>query len=171
MLKTYLISVIIWMIIMYCVIKIFGPRVVENKWTENVTPTMGKFTSLFVMSAVPFFRCLFLFSFLYMASCTKDQFDKKYKTNNDMEEEFMYICLDCDNIFSAPRQFVETHGFDEPPYEEYLGCPYCGGTYIEAYECDRCGQYIIGDYIELNDGSLICDNCYESKNILEEMWI
>ena len=54
----------------------------------------------------------------------------------------MYLCLDCENIFDAPKSYVET------------------------IECDECGQWITGDYIKLNDGTVICDNCYEPKNIL-----
>ena len=82
----------------------------------------------------------------------------------------MYICLDCNTTFSSPRQFTETHGLDCPPYESYWGCPKCGGAYIETTECHRCGQYIVEDYIELDDGTLICDACYEVKNILDEEW-
>lgn len=82
----------------------------------------------------------------------------------------MYICLDCNTTFLSPRQYTETHGLDSPPYESYWGCPQCGGAYIEAYECDRCGQYILEDYIELDDGTLICDECYEVKNIRDERW-
>ena len=82
----------------------------------------------------------------------------------------MYICLDCDTTFSSPRQYTETHGLDFPPYEAYWGCPHCGGAYVEARECDRCGQYIMEDYIELDDGTLICDQCYEAKNIRDGEW-
>jgi hypothetical protein len=28
----------------------------------------------------------------------------------------------------------------------------------------------VEDYIELDDGTLICDACYEAKNILDEEW-
>ena len=83
----------------------------------------------------------------------------------------MYICLDCDTIFETPRQYIETHGLDTPPYEAYWGCPKCGGAYIETYECDRCGQYIVGDYIEFDNGLRICDDCYESKSVQDELWV
>ena len=83
----------------------------------------------------------------------------------------MYICLDCDTAFESPRQFIEDHGLDTPPYEAYWGCPQCGGAYVDACECDRCGQYIIDDYIELNDGFKICDRCYEIKNAQDERWV
>ena len=171
MLKTYLVSIVIWMIVMYCIIKLFGPKIVENKWTHDVTPTMGKFTSLFVMSAVPLLRCLFLFSHLYMASHKKEEFNKKYKIDDDVEEDIMHICLDCETTFFTPRQFTETHGLDSPPYETYWGCPKCGGAYVDARECDRCGQYILDDYIQFDDGTVICDKCYEAKNAREELWI
>ena len=83
----------------------------------------------------------------------------------------MHICLDCNTTFSAPRQYIKDHGLDTPPYEAYWGCPQCGGVYIDAHECDRCGQYIVDDYIELGDGTLICDNCYDVKNMQDEMWV
>ena len=80
----------------------------------------------------------------------------------------MYICLDCNKVFEEPRQFTEDHGLDTPPYESYWGCPHCGGAYSDALECDMCGQYIIGDYIEFDVGLVVCDNCYETKNTLDE---
>ena len=82
----------------------------------------------------------------------------------------MYICLDCDSLFESPRQFTEEHGFICPPYEAWWGCPKCGGAYMETHECDQCGQYIVEDYIELEDGTLICDACYEVKNLLDSGW-
>ena len=77
----------------------------------------------------------------------------------------MYVCLDCGDIFASPRRFVETHGFDNPPYEETNGCPSCGGAYAPTVECDICGKYITGDYIQTIDGAMYCDGCYTIKNV------
>ena len=71
----------------------------------------------------------------------------------------MYICLDCGHIFDEPKEWVETHGFDYGPYEEWSGCPRCGGAYEKAVECDICGEYYRKS--ELTDG--LCDNCYEEE--------
>ena len=80
----------------------------------------------------------------------------------------MYLCLDCENIFDTPKDFIETHGLDSPPYETWTGCPICGGAYVKTMPCNECGQWVIGDYIKLGDDTVICDNCYEPRNILDD---
>lgn len=35
-------------------------------------------------------------------------------------------CRECQEQFDAPYVYYETHGFHEPPYEEWQVCPYCG---------------------------------------------
>ena len=77
----------------------------------------------------------------------------------------MYICLDCEEIFVFPKKYVELHDLDCPPYEEHNGCPNCGGTYVPTFECDCCGEYITGDYVEVDYGNFYCSNCYTLKNI------
>lgn len=77
----------------------------------------------------------------------------------------MYICLDCEALFTVPEKYTETHGLDCPPYEEYSGCPNCGGTYAETFKCDRCGKYIAGDYVEVACGNLYCEDCYTLRSI------
>ena len=79
----------------------------------------------------------------------------------------MYICLDCGWLFDEPHHYVETHGLDDPPYEEWDGCPYCGGAYDETYKCDSCGHWIDGKYVKLNNGDVFCENCYEIREIGE----
>ena len=80
----------------------------------------------------------------------------------------MYLCLDCENIFDAPKDFIETHGLDSPSYETWTGCPICGGAYVKTMQCEECGEWVIGEYIKLSDGTVICDNCYEPRNILDD---
>ena len=80
----------------------------------------------------------------------------------------MWICLDCRETFEKPRLYVETHGLSTPPYEEKMGCPYCGGNYAEAHECDVCGHYIDRPYIRLANGERICDNCHQVMEIGDE---
>lgn len=80
----------------------------------------------------------------------------------------MFICLDCDCIFAETRHYVETHGLDSPPYEEYDGCPKCGGTYAETYECEECGNWITGEYIKLRNGDRVCEHCYTAYEIGDE---
>lgn len=49
----------------------------------------------------------------------------------------MYRCLDCGNKFETPKRYVERHGFDTPPFEEYHGCPKCGGAFEEFDEYEE----------------------------------
>jgi hypothetical protein len=77
----------------------------------------------------------------------------------------MYLCLVCRRIFDEPERCTETHGLDCPPYEEWMGCPHCAGAYVETMACECCGNWITGEYIELADGSAICEECYEIKHI------
>lgn len=80
----------------------------------------------------------------------------------------MYICLECEDIFSTPKLFTDKHGLDTPPYENNWGCPYCGGNYVNAIRCYMCNKYICGEYIILSDGSVCCEDCYTVKNIEDE---
>lgn len=79
----------------------------------------------------------------------------------------MYICLECNTLFNIPVKHTETHGLDIPPYETWYGCPKCAGNYAEAQECDLCGKWITGEYIKLKDGTLVCDQCYEVRDITD----
>lgn len=72
----------------------------------------------------------------------------------------MYTCCDCGETFEEPREYVETHGLDGPPYERYYGCPYCGGSYADAIRCDGCGEYITGTYVVIGD-ERFCEGCFE----------
>ena len=81
--------------------------------------------------------------------------------------DWMFICLDCGLIFSEPVKYTERHGLDTPPYEQFSGCPDCGGAYDKTYQCDACGCWIGDDYIKVS-GYRICSDCYEEKTIGEE---
>lgn len=76
-----------------------------------------------------------------------------------------YLCLDCGMLFDEPRKCRETHGLDTPPYEYFYVCPNCEGSFIKAFKCDMCGDYITEAYIELVDGKRVCRNCYTEENI------
>lgn len=72
----------------------------------------------------------------------------------------MYICRACGNVFENPKEYIESHGLDTPPYERWKGCPVCGGNYAYARQCDGCGDYISYDYIKIGD-QRYCQDCYE----------
>lgn len=80
----------------------------------------------------------------------------------------MYICYDCEKLFYEPKTWTEKHGMEHPPYEHYLGCPSCGGSFTETYKCDCCGRWIIGPYIKTNNGDRICDGCFVDYDLGEE---
>lgn len=77
----------------------------------------------------------------------------------------MYLCLDCGSLFSDTRKYIEKHGLDCPPYEETIGCPSCGGAYVETVTCSSCDNYITGDYVETADGNVYCEDCYTIRNV------
>lgn len=77
----------------------------------------------------------------------------------------MYLCIECGALFDEPRRTIETHGLDSPPYEVWNVCPECGGAYVKTMQCDLCGEWITGDYVELDDNSTVCECCYVVKNI------
>nr|DAL08614.1 MAG TPA_asm: putative cytoplasmic protein [Caudoviricetes sp.] len=78
----------------------------------------------------------------------------------------MYVCLDCQKTFETPKYWMDKHGLDSPPYETWRGCPYCGGTYVEAMLCDGCGEPITGEYVEIfPEHEVYCENCFIMKDI------
>ena len=86
MLKFYLTSVIIWMIINYSIVTMFGPKIRENGWVQNNNTIIGKWKALFIGSAVPILRLLVLLAFMAMSVYTKEQYDKelgKYRNNKE----------------------------------------------------------------------------------------
>ena len=74
----------------------------------------------------------------------------------------MFVCLECGHVFSEDEVAVweETHGLDIPPYERWSGCPNCKGGYVEAHQCDDCGEWITGKYVTLNNGKRFCEDCF-----------
>lgn len=79
----------------------------------------------------------------------------------------MFICLDCGCVFDEPKYWIETHGLGSPPYEEWDGCPSCGGAYAETYKCDGCNDWLCGTYAETKNGNKYCENCYEIREVGE----
>lgn len=86
----------------------------------------------------------------------------------------MYLCLDCENIFEEPEYFMDIDDSDDAASEMKKGCPHCGGEYIETVQCSICGQWVTGEYVEMHDGTIVCDECYFDQDELTEgdikMW-
>ena len=79
----------------------------------------------------------------------------------------MYLCLGCGDLFDEPKKYIETHGFDYPPYEVWYACPYCDSEYVETERCAQCNEWIEGKYVELDDGTMVCDNCFILKDVYD----
>lgn len=78
----------------------------------------------------------------------------------------MYVCVECGYIFNSYK--INNNPcvcFGFPCSEKTKGCPKCGGSFTEAIKCNICREYIDGDYVELDNGSCVCDSCYRLKNI------
>lgn len=80
----------------------------------------------------------------------------------------LFVCLECGGIFDEPKDYVEKHGLDTPPYEEFSGSPCCAGAYTEAHRCDCCDEWITGRYVKLENGDRFCENCFSIKEIDDE---
>lgn len=74
----------------------------------------------------------------------------------------MFVCKDCENVFEEPKGFygeqLEYFGFHCS--EHWIGCPSCGGAYVEVKQCYGCGEYIVGKYIRTVDDTYYCENCF-----------
>ena len=80
-----------------------------------------------------------------------------------------YTCLDCGKTFDEPKRWEERHGLESPPYEDFSGCPYCGGAYTRTILCDGCEKPITGDFVEIEPtGDRFCDECFMMKSLGED---
>lgn len=84
MLEIYLSSVIIYMIIIYCVTKLSKPYLIANGWhNTNVKKTNSVLCSLFIIAAVPLIRLFVIGGILYMTTITKEDYERIKKEHED----------------------------------------------------------------------------------------
>lgn len=76
MLKFYLSSVIIYMIIMHAMLSMFKPAMKEKGWLSNETVKTNRIAGLFILSAIPIVRLVIVVFIFYTATHTKEEFDK-----------------------------------------------------------------------------------------------
>ena len=85
MLKIYFVSILIWMMIIFCAAYLFEDAIKQKGWIDS--NKHSKFVSvlftLFCMSAIPVLRLLFLVVILFMAGVSKEEFEEMSKSNND----------------------------------------------------------------------------------------
>lgn len=77
MLKFYLTTVVIWMIIIYATAKMLGPAIKEKGWIKSDTSTKrGKFSTLFILAAVPLIRLWVWIVMFVMSVYTYEQLEE-----------------------------------------------------------------------------------------------
>ena len=77
----------------------------------------------------------------------------------------MFVCLECGNVFDEDEivYWTERHGL-EYGGESWSGSPCCKGSYVDAYKCDCCGEWITDTYVEIDD-QRYCEDCFTIRNI------
>ena len=83
MIKLYLISIAIWMIMMYGTAWLFEEKIKENGWMNLPKSKKNPWMVLFVASATPVVRVLFFISELIMVGMTKEKFDEWIKESKN----------------------------------------------------------------------------------------
>ena len=85
MLKFYLITVIIWMIIINCTVEIFKDAIKKKtgKADGEKANLFKRLRTLFVLSAVPIVRLIVVGVLIYIATCKQEDFDELMKKVNN----------------------------------------------------------------------------------------
>ena len=90
MLKIYLSSVIVFMIIINCTFLFFKDEILKKlKLAKVNTKPSNLFESiscLFVMSAIPIIRLIITIFFIHIGTCSQENFDRIYK--NELDKEY-----------------------------------------------------------------------------------
>ncbi len=75
----------------------------------------------------------------------------------------MYICNNCEAVFSSPDTHEEHHPYGMGTAAEHFSiCPSCSSTdFEEAKQCERCGELFAHlEYVQGHKGGL-CEGCHE----------
>lgn len=74
MIKVYCQTVLVWMIIIYCLCYVFEYSIRKNGYLDKQEKhsSIEKFISLLKLSAIPFFRLFVVFTIFLMATYPKD---------------------------------------------------------------------------------------------------
>lgn len=88
MLKFYLTTVVIWMIIIYAMAQIFKEGIKEKGWIkEDKSTKKGRFSILFTLAAVPIIRLFVCVLFIYMCSHTPEQLEALKEKGADKKDK------------------------------------------------------------------------------------
>lgn len=84
MIKFYLISIVIWFIMIYGTAWIFEDKIKENGWLDVPKSKKNPYLIGILAAATPIVRVVFFISALMMICMTKEKFDELKK---DLEDE------------------------------------------------------------------------------------
>lgn len=79
MLRIYLTSVLIYMIIIYALAYIGQDKINENGWTDGIKKKGKPLVGLFCLAAVPILRIFFVLVIILMIGMTKEKFEKEFQ--------------------------------------------------------------------------------------------
>ena len=87
MLQFYLISVLIWSVVIFCTILVFQNQIIENGWLNgeygNTAPG-GPFR-IFLVAAIPVVRFSVFVAMLYMATHTEEYYQETRRKHDEDE--------------------------------------------------------------------------------------
>ena len=79
MIKLYLISIVIWFIMIYGTAWIFEDKIKENGWTDIPKSDRNPYLVGLLSAVIPIIRVVFFVSAIVMVSVPKDKFDEWIK--------------------------------------------------------------------------------------------
>lgn len=79
MLKIYFGSILIWMIIIFSIVYVYKETIKEKGWVDASKKNKHWLVVLFCISSIPIFRALVASGLLFMASTTKEEYQKVKK--------------------------------------------------------------------------------------------
>lgn len=83
MLKFYITTVIVYMIVLYCECKVFKDSIIKNGWGTEGKSNMSAFCALFCYSAIPLFRFILAVMIFIMAVYPKEKVNEWIKENQN----------------------------------------------------------------------------------------
>lgn len=84
--QIYVISIPIWFLIIYCVVQIFGPDIIDNGWLDGETSyyTGPSYGLPILIASTPIFRLLVVSGLIYMSNITREEYETiKNKKEDD----------------------------------------------------------------------------------------
>ena len=83
--QIYAISIPIWYFIIYCVVQMFGPKIIDNGWLDGETSyyTGPSYGFPILIASTPIFRLLVVSGLIYMSDITREE----YKTIKNKKED------------------------------------------------------------------------------------